>query len=360
MRKLNQLIILLILTFCYVQHLNAQENKQWYQDKTWRPGNFKVKAKTLPLIKVQGNKFVDPEGKTVLFRGIAISDPDKVERQGHWNKVHFEKIKELGANVVRIPIHPSAWRERTPEKYIQLLDQAVEWCTDLGMYVMLDWHSIGNLETGLFQDPMYNTSKQETYEFWRTISTRYSGQNTVAFYELFNEPTTYNGQLGPVSWADWKKTMETTIAIIRTHDKETIPLVAGFDWAYDLTPIREEPLSVEGIGYVTHPYPFKRPAPWLDKWEEAFGFASAKYPVVATEFGIDVRTGTIDPEGNSYGTQIIGYLEGKGISWMIWVFDPEWGGSKIKNWNYELTPGGEFFKKAMHGELKVQKELNKK
>jgi len=75
------------------------------------------------------------------------------------------------------------------------------------------------------------------------------------FMSFFNEPTTYYGQLGHVSWSDWKKTVENMITIIRAYDKKTIPLVAGFDWAYDLTPLREDPINAENIGYVTHPYP---------------------------------------------------------------------------------------------------------
>lgn len=98
-----------------------------------------------------GNKSADPQGKTVLFRGLAISDPDKLQMQGHWSKEHFEKVEEMGAMIVRIPVHPVAWRERTPAEYLKLLDEAVGWCTGLGMYVDIDWHSIGNLTTGLFQ-----------------------------------------------------------------------------------------------------------------------------------------------------------------------------------------------------------------
>ena len=60
---------------------------------------------------------------------------------------------------MRIPVHPVAWRGRTPAKYLQLLDQAVQWCTDLHMYVIIDWHSIGNLKMELFQDPMYDTTQ---------------------------------------------------------------------------------------------------------------------------------------------------------------------------------------------------------
>jgi len=61
--------------------------------------------------------------------------------------------------------------------------------------------------------------------------------------------------------------------------------VAGFDWAYDLTPLILSPIAAEGIGYTTHPYSNKRPQPWEPKWEEDFGFATAKYPIIATEFG---------------------------------------------------------------------------
>jgi hypothetical protein len=349
-------IVLLLILFVTAQIYQAQVSKTWFQDGLPKQKAIIANAKILPMIKVQGNHFVDPQGNTVLFRGIAIPDLDKVEYQGHWSKKYFEKIKELGANIVRIPVHPIAWKNRTPEKYLQFLDEAVDWCTDLDMYVMIDWHTIGNLETGIFQDPMYNTNKQETFEFWRTISKHFSKCNTVVFYELFNEPTTYNGQLGQVSWADWKKTVEIMIGIIRAHDTKSIPLVAGFDWAFDLTPLREDPISADNIGYVTHPYPFKRSEPYVPKWDETFGFAADKYPVFATEFGDDLTSGTIDPNGNSYGNQIIGYLEGKGISWTVWVFDPDWGGAKIKNWNYELTPGGEFFKQAMQGKLPVQQK----
>jgi endoglucanase len=347
--------ILIFAIFC-IQNLTAQESRPWYQDGPFRFPAPNPKAKALPLIKVEGNKLINSKGDTILFRGLSISDPDKIERQGHWNRNHFEKVREMGAMIVRIPVHPVAWRERTPEKYLALLDQAVEWCTDLGMYIMIDWHSIGNLGMELFQNPMYNTSKQETYQFWRTIAQHFRGNNTVAFYEIFNEPTIYRGQLGTMTWAEWKKINENIISLIRAFDTETIPLVAGFDWAYDLSPLHDDPINAEGIGYVSHPYENKRSQPWEPKWEENFGFAASKYPVVVTEFGFGLRPGqTINAE--HYGNRIINYLEGKGIGWICWVYDPEWGPAMLKSWDtYELTGSGDFFKKAMHGELAVQKD----
>ena len=164
------------------QSTAAKRLHTWWRDPAPGQRPFTTGAKQLPRISVKGNKFVDPDGKTVVFRGLAISDPDKLEMQGHWSKGHFVKVKEMGGNLVRIPIHPVAWRERTPAEYIKLLDQAVGWCTELNMYVILDWHSIGNLQTELFQDPMYETTKQETYSFWRIMARHYAGHNTVAFY----------------------------------------------------------------------------------------------------------------------------------------------------------------------------------
>ncbi len=314
-----------------------------YQDRPLRSPD----AKKLPRIAVKGNKFVDPEGKPVLFRGLAISDPDKLEAQGHWNRDYFVKVQEMGARVVRIPVHPVAWRERTPAKYLTLLDQAVAWSTELGMYVVIDWHSIGNLKTEQFQDPMYDTTLKETFGFWRTIAAHFAGHNTVAFYELFNEPTLYFDRLGPMSWDEWKRINEDLIVLIRAYDKDAIPLVAGLDWAYDLTPLHINPVAAERIGYTTHPYAHKRRKPWEPKWEEDFAFAAERYPVLATEFGFNAGREPAD-----YGPTIVKFLESRGIGWICWIFDPEWGPPLIARWDpFTLTGSGEFFKQALHGKL---------
>lgn len=322
-------------------------NEWWNQSYLTKPFNS-PNSKKLPLISVKGNRFVDPQGKAVLFRGVNIADPDKLENQGHWNKEFFVKVKETGATLVRIPVHPVAWRERGPKAYLALLDQAVEWCTELGMYVDVDWHSIGNLKAGLFQDPMYETGLPETFQFWRTIAAHYAGNNTVAFYELFNEPTLYRGQLGAMSWDEWKKINEDMITVIRAFDTETVPLVAGLDWAYDLTPLLINPVSAEGIGYVTHPYPHKRSKPWEPKWEENFGFAAGQYPIIATEIGFTMGKEGM-AENGEYGNAIVNYLEAKNISWLAWVYDAQWTPTMIRSFDtFELTESGKFFVDVMH------------
>ena len=172
-------------------------------------GNQEPEA--LDKISVLGNSFVNSEGDTLVFQGLNTSDPDHLVGQGHWNRAYFEEMKNWGANVVRFPVHPRAWRKWGESQYLFLLDQGVNWATEFGMYVIIDWHSIGNLRTQLFQSPGYETTPKETYEFWRTIASRYKDNTTVAFYELYNEPTEYHGQLGTCTWEQWKTYMEEII-----------------------------------------------------------------------------------------------------------------------------------------------------
>src|SRR3972149_1038468 len=150
MKKPTLLILVLYTVSCGAQTVSAQQKERakgyydwWASQGIARPAD-NPNAKKLPLIQVKGNKFVNALGDTVLFRGLAIADPDKLEQEGPWNRNLFVKVKEMGAMIVRIPVHPVPERGRAPSKYLEFLDQAVVLCTELGMYVIIDWHSIGN------------------------------------------------------------------------------------------------------------------------------------------------------------------------------------------------------------------------
>ena len=305
----------------------------------------------LPLVAVKGNKFMTADGKVIVFRGLDASDPDKLSKDGHWNKEYFEVVKSWGANVIRFPVHPVAWRSRGKENYIKLLDQGVQWAEEVGLYVIIDWHSIGNLRTEMYQNPMYETTKKVTFEFWRTMSRHYKDNTIVACFELFNEPTVQGGQLGVCSWREWKAMNEEMIVIIRANGSKAIPLVAGFNWAYDLTPVAKDPVHAEGIAYVSHPYPMKREKPWEPKWTADWGFVAEKYPVILTEIGFcgadekGAHVPVISDE--SYGDAITKYCAEKGISYTVWVFDPQWAPMLISDWNFTPTRQGRYFKNAL-------------
>ena len=319
-----------------------------------------VAQDALPRLSVKGNKVVDESGKVFTFQGLNISDPDKLAKQGNWNRRYFEEIEKWGANLVRIPIHPPRLRERGHEEYIALLDQGIQWATELGLYVVLDWHSIGNLKSEMFFLPIYETSKKETFDFWRMMTAKYKDNTTVAFFELFNEPTLFNGRLGTCTWDEWKAIMEELIIIIRASGGKAIPLVAGFNWAYDLSPVKYSPLNAEGIAYVSHPYPQKKPKPWIEDWDKDFGFVADRYPLFLTEIGFcsaDARGAHVPViSDESYGDAITKYTSEKGISYVGWVFDAEWSPMMFTDWEkFTPTMQGKYFKKAMQEKRKQEK-----
>ena len=108
MKYLIRLLMIVFIFLSVISDLYAEQKKEikvgdywWNQPPKEKPAENPDKKK-LPLIGVKGNEFVNPKGKTVIFRGLAVSDPDKLERQGYWNEKHFEEIKKMGANMVLI------------------------------------------------------------------------------------------------------------------------------------------------------------------------------------------------------------------------------------------------------------------
>jgi len=306
---------------------------------------------TLDALKVTGNSFTNSHGEVIRMEGVSFADPDKLEKDGHWNRAFFQEASDWGANIVRFAIHPGEWRERGAESYFALLDSGMNWATETGMYVIIDWHAIGNMVENKFPSPRYATTFEETVEFWQLMAKRYEGNNTAAFFELFNEPTADNGKLGELTWTTWKPVMEDLISRINEVDDSKIYLVAGMNWAYLLDEVIENPVNHPNIAYVTHPYPQKRSQPWENKWEEDWGHVADHYPIIATEFGYvgaGERGEHIPVVGDEiYAEAIIAYFDKKGISYTVWCFDPHWSPAMIED--YEFTPSrqGRFFKEVL-------------
>lgn len=329
----------------------AAATAEWWKLPYEQPFDARQLPRKQRALTVRGNQLVDDCGQVVVLRGVNLGDPDKLARQGKWSKAHFQAARSFGSNVVRLPVHPVAWRLRGRDGYLQLLDQAVTWANDLDLYLIIDWHSMGNITKELFFHPMYATTKTETREFWRTVAARYAGVPTIAVYELFNEPTTNHGKLGKVDWQEWKAFNEELISIIRSHDENIIPLVAGFNWSYDLSHVAEHPVEKVGVAYAIHPYPTKSKGLIPQSWESEWGHLAEKYPLIATEIGWmpadeDGAHAPVIDDG-SYGPLIADYLASKGISFVVWALDPDWPPRMISDWDYTPTAQGRFFRQRM-------------
>ena len=349
--------VILLLSSVSVQA--AMNQKDWWNIAY--PSAFDSSTlKPQDTIKVDGNVLVDGQGKPFLFKGMNLAAPDKLVYENQWNKALFEELKDWGVNTIRLPIHPIGWRATGEKEYLKLIDEAVVWANDLGIYLIVDWHSIGYLPDGLFQHPMYETTEQETMKFWQTIAKRYAGVPTIAVYEIFNEPTDIGGRAGKANWAEWKAFNEQVIDLIYAHDRNVIPLVAGFNWAYDLRPAMDDPIERAGVAYASHPYPQKEAPDVANKenffklWDAAWGNLAKNHPIIATELGWVTADGPgahipVINDG-SYGPMIIEYMDERNISWVAWCFDPHWSPTMIKDWNFTPTQQGAFFKKVLRSQ----------
>jgi aryl-phospho-beta-D-glucosidase BglC (GH1 family) len=309
----------------------------------------------LSALSVQGNRIVNTTGTPIILRGINAIDPLKHSRDitnwqgaGAFAEPYFAAMASWKANVVRLPVHPEAWRVSPAAESLAVLDQAIGWAKKHQMYTIIDLHSIGLIHRNEYEITTYNnytTSLNEVIAYWQTIAAHYKNEPAVAAYEIFNEPTNLSFPTQMSDWASWKNDAETIISAIRAIDPQKIIIVGGLQWAYDLSPVAANPISDTNIVYATHVYPGSN---YNRSWDEAFGDLSSIYPVIATEIGYTPGSNA-EPYGENryplYTNLLKNYFLSKNISWTAWCFSTVWEPQLITDQTlYTPSAAGQYFK----------------
>jgi cysteinyl-tRNA synthetase len=292
-----------------------------------------------PPLRVEGARVVDPAGKEVLLRGVSMADPSMLGKE--WKKDHFELVvRAWKANCVRVPVHPGHWKSKGPEAFDALLDPAVEWCRELGAYLILDYHAIGNPKTGKAQKdkPEYDSSMDLARAFWKRAAARYRDKPWV-LYEIFNEP------MG-ITWTDLRPLAAELVGIVRAAAPDSVVIVSATDWTYDLRGPASQPLEAGNLLYAWHVYPVRGTA-----WDSYIAEARAKFPVIATEWGFD-------PDGDSvtrgtaegFARPLLAMMDAHKMHWTAWCYHPQWGPPLLRGWGGELTPFGKLARAWLAGE----------
>ena len=126
------------------------------------------------------------------------------------------------------------------EKLKELIDKGVEYASKLGMYVIIDWHVLGE------GDP--NIHKEDAIAFFSEMSEKYADYGNV-IYEICNEPN------GGVSWKDVKKYAEEVIPVIRDNDPYGLILVGTPQWSQLIGDAAADPIQgYDNIMYTLHFY----------------------------------------------------------------------------------------------------------
>lgn len=123
-----------------------------------------------------------------------------------------------------------------PQGELEKVKRVIDACIDLGIYVLVDWHS--------------HHAEEEVdlaIEFFEEIASRY-GEHPNIIYEIYNEPER-------TSWSHVVKPYaETLIQAIRRIDPDNIIVVGSSHWAQDVDSVAIDPLDFNNIAYSLHFY----------------------------------------------------------------------------------------------------------
>ncbi len=135
----------------------------------------------------------------------------------------FVNARKLGCDVIRLPIHfEKLCREedgfKIPEKILQILDNAVQWSEEQGMYLILDFHNDCTADSKTPDDV-----DKILIPVWTELASRYKDYPDCVVYEIMNEPHA-------IDIALWNKIILEVFNCIRAIDKNHWIIVGGADW----------------------------------------------------------------------------------------------------------------------------------
>ena len=225
-------------------------------------------------LSVKETDIVDESGSKYQLKGVSTHGitwfPDYV------NKDAFQSIRDdWDANLVRLAMYTDTGDSNgycsggDKDSIRGLVDAGVTAATELGMYVIIDWH--------ILNDNNPNSHIDDAKEFFDDVSAKYSSNHNV-IYEICNEPN------GGTSWADIKSYAEIIIPVIRKNDKNAIIIVGTPNWSQDVDIVSEDPITgYDNIMYAVHFYAATHKDDLRNKVKTAI---SNGLPVFVSEFSL--------------------------------------------------------------------------
>ena len=194
-------------------------------------------------LSVKGTDLVDSKGNKYQLKGVSTHGmawfPDYV------NKEAFKTFRDdWDANLIRLAMYTDengGYCVGGDKNYLKgLVDTGVNAATELGMYVIIDWHILHDLTPQKY--------KEEAKAFFQEMSSKYKDYDNV-IYEICNEPN------GGTSWGDVKSYAEEVIPIIRANDPDAIIIVGTPTWSQDVDIAAQDPITgYDNIMYAIHFY----------------------------------------------------------------------------------------------------------
>ena len=254
-------------------------------------------------LSVSGTRLVDKNGNTYQLRGASTHGiawfPQYVSHDT------FKYLRDsFGANVVRIAMYTGEYAGYcsggNKEELKNLVRKGVDAATQLGLYVIIDWHILSDC------NPQQN--KAEAISFFSEMSSLYKNQDNV-IYEICNEPN------GGTSWADIKAYAMEVIPAIRGNDSDAIIVVGTPTWSQDVDVASFDKITgYDNIMYALHFYAATHKQWIRDKAQTAINNGLALF---VTEFSICDASGNGALDINEANLWL-DFLNKNGISFVGW------------------------------------------
>lgn len=193
-------------------------------------------------LHVENGKLTDADGNTVQLYGMSTHGIAWFPQY-----INYDSLRTLrddwNTNCIRLAMYTEEYggycAGGDKEQLKQLVKDGVSYATELGMYVIVDWHILSDC------DP--NQNKDEAIAFFREMAKVFADNDNV-LYEICNEPN------GGTSWDSIKSYAEEVIPVIRAQKPDAVILVGTPTWSQEIDKAAASPLDDSNVMYTLHFY----------------------------------------------------------------------------------------------------------
>lgn len=193
-------------------------------------------------LHVENGKLTDENGNTVQLYGMSTHGIAWFPQYINYDS--FRTLRDdWNTNCIRLAMYTAEYggycAGGDKEQLKQLVRDGVSYATELGMYVIVDWHILSDY------DP--NQNKDEAIAFFREMAEVFADNDNV-LYEICNEPN------GGTSWDSIKSYAEEVIPVIRAQKPNAVILVGTPTWSQEIDKAAASPLDDSNVLYTLHFY----------------------------------------------------------------------------------------------------------
>lgn len=222
-------------------------------------------------LHVENGKLTDADGNVVQLYGMSTHGIAWFPQYINYDS--FRTLRDdWNTNCIRLAMYTAEYggycAGGDKEQLKQLVRDGVSYATELGMYVIVDWHILSDC------DP--NQNKDEAIAFFREMSEAFADNDNV-LYEICNEPNS------GTSWDSIKSYAEEVIPVIREQKPDAVILVGTPTWSQEIDKAAASPLTFDNVMYTLHFYAGTHKDDLRNRLETC---AQNNLPVFVSEFGM--------------------------------------------------------------------------